>query len=174
MRYLPIIAICLISALVVSCASQPLPAPEWTYEKDAIKVHIAAHPNLNFDDGDAHTLVACLYQLKDPNTFNQFSDDTDGIYKLLQCGLFDSSVATAKRLIISPGQDIDIALDRAQDSKYIAMAAGYYTLQKQRMIRLYDIPVVEEKKGWLRRTRISKPGKIEVQLKLGPSQIEGN
>ncbi len=157
--------------LFAGCASQPLPQPDWTFEKDAVQIHLKADPKLNFDDGVPHTLVLCIYQLRDPNAFNQLSDDTDGIYKLLGCDLFDGSVATAKRLIVHPGQDMNVKLDRAEGAKYVAVAAGYYVLQKERMIRLYEVPVVIEKKGFIKRTKLSKPGQLSIELQLGPSQI---
>jgi len=171
MSYRLLSILCMCALLMTACASQPLPQPEWTYEKDAIQVHLKADPKLNFDDGVPHTLVLCIYQLRDPNAFNQLSEDTDGIYKLLECSLFDGSVATAKRLIVHPGQDMNVTLDRADGAKYLAVAAGYYTLQKNRMIRLYEIPVVVETMGLIKRTKLSKPGRLVIELQLGPSQI---
>ncbi|MGD9367855.1 MAG: type VI secretion system lipoprotein TssJ [Desulfobacteraceae bacterium] len=158
--------------LLSACASQPLPPPEWTYEKDAIEVHLKSDPKLNFDEGVPHTLLVCLYQLKDPNAFNQLSDDTDGIYKLLECGLFDASVATAKRIIVRPGKDMRVTLDRAAGAQYVAVVAGYYVLEKDRMVRLYEIPVIVEKKGFIKRTKIAKPGLLKVDIELGPAQIK--
>jgi type VI secretion system VasD/TssJ family lipoprotein len=165
-------ALLILALLLGACAAQPLPPPEWGYEKDAIKIHLKADDKLNLDDGAPHTLVLCTYQLKDPNTFNQLSEDADGIYKLLECGLFDGSVATARRLIVRPGQDLSVNLDRAADAQFVALVAGYYQLQKERMIRLYDIPVVLDQSGLVRRTTIARPGPLTIDLTLGPLQIE--
>jgi len=85
--------------VIWSCAAKQLPPPESAYEEGAIKVHVKADPKLNLSDGKAHTLLVCVYQLKDPNALNQLSGDDDGLYRLLECGLFDASVAGAKRLI---------------------------------------------------------------------------
>lgn len=164
---------CLMAFILAACASQPLPAPNWTFQKDAISIHLKADAKLNYDDGVPHTLLVCIYQLKDPNAFNQLSEDTDGIYKLLECGLFDAGVATAKRTIVNPGQDIEIVLDRAEDAKYVAIVAGYYVLQKDRMIRLYDIPVEVQTKGFIKRSKSQVPGNLNIELQLGPSQITG-
>ena len=172
MMYKKMMMLAIVVLLLTACASAPLPPPQWTYEKDAIEIQIKADPKLNFDDGVPHTLVLCIYQLRDPNTFNQLSDDADGIYKLLECGLFDGSVATAKRIIVHPGQNTQVTLDRADGAKYVAVAAGYYVLQKERMIRLFDVPVVIETKGLIKRTKMSKPGRLTIPLELGPSQIE--
>ncbi|MFZ1985138.1 MAG: type VI secretion system lipoprotein TssJ [Desulfatitalea sp.] len=164
--------LCMVVFGLAACATQPLPPTEWSYAKDAVQIHVKADAKLNLDNGVSHTLVLCVYQLRDPNTFNQLSDDPAGIYKLLECSLFDGSVATAKRLIVHPGQDMNVNLDRAEGAKYVAVVAGYYKLQKERMIRLYDIPVVVEEKGVIKRTKTSKPGPLTVTLELGPQQIK--
>ena len=56
---------------MLSCAKKMLPPPQWTYEKDAVKIEIQADALLNQDNGKAHTLSLCVYQLRDPNGFNQ-------------------------------------------------------------------------------------------------------
>jgi type VI secretion system VasD/TssJ family lipoprotein len=161
----------LMVGLLVSCAAQPVPPPQWTYEKDALQIHLIADPKLNFESGVPHTLVTCVYQLKDPNAFNQLSEDINGIYKLLDCGLFDAGVATAKRLIVHPGQDVNVLLDRAEGAKYVAVVCGYYILEKARMIRLYEIPVAVEEKGLVKRTKTALPQKLKVDVNLGMEQI---
>lgn len=154
---------------LVSCAPKVLPPPQWTYEKDAIKLHVAADPMLNLDDGKAHTLYVCIYQLKDPNGFNQLSSDQSGLYKLLDCQLFDQGVASSKRLIVHPGEDTTLVLDRAENAKYLAVVAGYYDIVKERITRLVEIPVIIEEKGFMAKER--KPGLLDITLFLGPRQI---
>jgi type VI secretion system VasD/TssJ family lipoprotein len=159
------------------CASKPLPPPEWGFEKEAISLHLVASPQLNLDEGTPHTLLVCVYQLKDPNGFNQLAGDVHGIYKLLECGLFDASVAASKRLIINPGQDLDLTLDRAAEAKHVAIVAGYYELVSDRIIRKFDIPVKVEEKGLIKRVKTARPGQLKIEVELGPQQIqrvEGN
>jgi hypothetical protein len=81
-------------------------------------------------------------------------------------------VATSKKLIARPGQEMNFVLDRAEGAKYLAIVAGYFTLQKDRMIRLFNIPVVVEEKGFFKRKKIQKPGSLNIELILGPRQIE--
>ena len=172
MRKLIITLNCLLLVFVIwSCASKQLPPPELGYEEDAIKIHVKADPQLNLSEGKPHTLLVCVYQLRDPNALNQLAGDEDGLYQLLECGLFDASVAAAKRLIIQPGQDMTFNLDRAEGAKYVAVAAGYYLIERERIVRLYEIPIVIEKKGIIRRTKRKKLDILEIDLKLGPEQI---
>lgn len=158
--------------LMWSCAAQPLAPPESVYEKDAIIIHVQADPQLNLSDGKPHTLLVCVYQLNDPNGFNQLADDQEGLYRLLECDLFDASVAAAKKLFVQPGQNTTFNLDRSQGARYVAFAAGYYLIERERMVRLYEIPVVVETKGFVRRSKQKKLDSLEVDLKLGSQQIQ--
>jgi len=171
-KYIKILFLWLLAFGVCSCASLPLAPPEWRYEKEAIQLHLKADFQLNLHEGTPHTLLICVYQLRNPNTFNQLAGDNNGLYKLLECGLFDSSVAGSERLIIHPGQDLTFRLNRAEGARYIAIVAGYYSLHKERIIRLFDIQVIVEKKGWIKRTKILKPGPLNIELTLGPKQIQ--
>lgn len=158
--------------VLFSCAAKVLPPPQWSYEKDAIKLGIIADPLLNLDDGKAHTLHVCVYQLKDPNGFNQLANDPDGLYKLLDCGVFDQSVAASKRLIVNPGEKTTLVLDRAENAKYLAIVAGYYGLLKDRITRLVEIPVIISEEGVFAKKRKNIPGRLDVSVFLGPQQID--
>jgi type VI secretion system VasD/TssJ family lipoprotein len=158
--------------LFVSCSAKQLPPPETGYEEGAIKIHVKADPKLNLSDRQPHSLMLCAYQLKDPNAYNHLAGDRDGLYKLLECSLFDAGTVGAERLIVQPGKDKVFNLNRAEGAKYVAVAAGYYDIQKERILRLYEIPVVVEKKGLVKRSKKQKLGTLEIELKLGSQKIE--
>lgn len=167
--FIPLFTILLIS----SCATQSvIPPPQWVYEKGGVQLGLKADPLLNLYDNSPHTLAMCVYQLTEPNVFNQFINNREGLTKLLKCNRFDPSVASFHRLSIQPGKQRSESLDRAENAKYIAIAAGYYSLQKENMIRLFEIPVVVEKKGWFRRRTTSRPGPLNLYLYLGPQEIK--
>ncbi len=171
-KYLERVCLLLLIMVACSCASQPVAPPsEWRYEKEAIHLHLKADSQLNLYDGTSHTLLVCVYQLKDPNAFNQLTEDNDGLHKLLECGRFDPSVASSKRFIIYPGQDLTLDMDRAEGARYVAVVGGYYRLQKYGMVRIYDVPWAVEEKGFIRRTKISRPAPLNIDLVLGSQQL---
>jgi type VI secretion system VasD/TssJ family lipoprotein len=163
--------ICAALLLLASCAAKQLPPPQWTYEKDAIRMHIKADDNLNLDEGEAHTLLLCAYQLSDPNTFNQLSNDQDGLYKLLECSLFGDGAASAKRMIVQPGQDINMTLDRAEGARYVAIRGRLLHPGKRPYGQNGEIPEFVEKKGLIKRSKTRKPAPMTIDLILGPQQI---
>ncbi len=171
-KYFETICLLLFIFFMFSCASKPLPPPEWRYEKDAIRIHLQADPLLNWSAETKHTLMLCVYQLRDPNVFYQLTGDRDGLTTLLECGLFDGSVTGSKRFFVNPEQESTLVLDRSEGSKYVAILAGYFLREKERISRILEIPVLVEKKGWIKRTKIKKPGPSNIDLQLGRQQIE--
>ena len=179
--YLKLVLILGMVLLVLSCASKKdsrstassdLQPAEWRYEKDAIRLVFKADPKLNFRDGVPHTLHLCIYQLRDPNAFNQLAADQEGLYLLLGCSTFDASVTSFKGESIQPGQDLTMTLDRAEGSKYVGIAAGYYQIERERIIRFVEIPIEVKSKGLLGWTKYAVPGVLNLDITLGPQQIE--
>ena len=144
---------------------------KWSYQRDAIRLVLKADPQLNAHDGLPHTLHLCLYQLQDPNAFNQLSADEDGLYLLLDCGVFDPTVTSFQRLTVQPGQQLSQSFDRAEGSRYVGIAAGYYIIEKERMTRFLKIPVKIKRRGVLFR-KYGVPGELDLEITLGPQQIK--
>jgi type VI secretion system VasD/TssJ family lipoprotein len=154
---------------LVACASTPKvqapappPPPPTDYRKAAIELFLEADPKLNLYRANPHTLVVCVYELRDPNGFNQLMDDQDGLPKLLECGKFDGSVTFAKKLVLQPGQHLSEILDQAEGAKYLGLVAGYFTFGKEKPYRLYRIPAAAG----------GKPASMKIDLYLGPQTIQ--
>lgn len=156
--------------LLLACTStsairQP---PNWNYEQDAIELNLVSDSKLNLFQKQSHSLILCLYHLKDPTGLNQLVDEKGGLAKLLDCSSFEPSVTYAKRLIIQPGQRVSEAMNRTEGSKFVGVVAGYYTLQKESSVRIYPIPVTEVEQG---STLVQKPAKLRIDLYLGSHEI---
>jgi len=158
----------------VGCSSKKMPSspPQFHFEQDAVRIHLEASPQLNVFDGTPHTLFMCIYELTDPNMFNTYLENPTGISDLLACNRFDPSVVNFKRAIIQPGAIQEIVLDRAEGAHYVGIVAGYFLLSKEKAVRLFSIPILTETKGVINKTFLQKPGKLVVELTLGPTGIE--
>lgn len=157
--------------LICSCPKPPVIIdPRYSYEPNGIGLYIKADPKLNFYQGYPHTIRLCLYQLIDPMEFNQLKDKKEGLEKLCEGSSF-GKVTTLKSYFLNPGHELRETLDRAEGTKWVGLIACYYNLQESKVIRLYEIPVKEEKKD--KKTTQLKPGKLEINLYLGPEEIQG-
>lgn len=160
----------LLPLLLASCAGGSSSgggsaAGAYGYEKDAISLHLKGDPMLNLFEKRPHTLLVCVYQLRDPNALNQVLQDAEDVTKLLECGRFDPSIVNTKKFILQPGKEITEALDRAEGARYIGIVAGYYNLDKQRASRIIPVPV----SGLLGK----KASRMNLDVILGPGEILG-
>ncbi len=167
---LPVLLILLLS----SCAAKKKPdsadpALVWGFGKNAIEISYTADKKLNMYDEKPHTMLMCLYQLSDPNVFNELSKSEDGLHKLLGCSRFDQSVIGFMRIIVQPGEKKKLSLDRAENAKWAGMVAGYYNLSPDMATRLFEIPVATERKLLLFKKPI--PGNLSIDLSLGSNKI---
>ena len=137
----------------------------YEYERDAIILNLKGDRNLNLFEKRPHTLLVCVYQLRDPNALNQVLQDAEDVSKLLECGRFDPSIVNTKKLIVQPGKEITEALDRAEGARYIGIVAGYYNLDKQRASRIIPVPVG----GMFGK----KAERMNLEVFLGPDEIQG-
>jgi type VI secretion system VasD/TssJ family lipoprotein len=145
-------------SFITSCAS----TPSYLYEESAITLDLKSAEDLNLYDGQAHTLLLCVYQLKNPSTFKQLAEENEGITTLLDCSRFDPSVTGSKRLVIQPNEETIRTLDRAEGTKYVGIVAGYYKMQKENMIHLENVPL----------SMLKNPNKMEIRLFLGSQEIQ--
>ncbi len=144
----------------------------YPYEQGAVRIHLKADRRLNLFDASPHTLFLCVYHLRDPNGFTQVLDETDGIAKLLECSRFDPSVTNTRRIVVQPGAEVTEALDRPEGARYVGIVAGYSKMRKEDSVRLYPVPIVEERIGWSVR-KTAQPGPLAIDLFLGPESIQG-
>jgi len=156
---------------LLSCASHPTTLPEIHYEKESILINLRADSQLNFYQGMPHTLMLCIYQLREPNVYEQHAGSQEGLQKLLECNLFDASVTSAKRFIVKPGESQMLTLDRFEGTRHVATVCGYWEMRADRIMQIAEIPVLEKRKRWKVWQKTKSPGELNIQLRLGPQQI---
>jgi type VI secretion system VasD/TssJ family lipoprotein len=141
---------CIFLLLLLACACHrkvsPQPEtvgpPAYDFEENAITLTFKTDHLLNLYQGISHPVRICVYQLTDPNAFNQLSTEKNGISKLLDCSRFDPSVAMANYLNdVQPDNYKKMVLDRAQGTKYVGIVVGYWIQEKEKVTKLFKIPV---------------------------------
>jgi len=162
---LSLVLLCLCSCSVFSGSKDKGDAdkPAIPYEKESIILNINSDPQLNLYQGQPHSLALCIYQLKDPNAFNQLSEERNGLPRLMQCERFDPSVLSSKRIFVHPARHVKEVRDRAEGARYLGIVAGYYTLEKSRVVRFYPIP----RPGFFGGSK-----ELVINLDLGQRQIQ--
>ncbi len=169
---LPVLVTCGSKKNTQTVSPWPIEPEVWTYGEDEIKLTLSADPQLHLHNGVPHTLHLCFYQLRDLNAFNQLTEDKDGLYVLLDCGTFDASVTGFKALIVQPGQKFSREMDRAEGTRYVGIAAGYYNIERERIIYSTRMPVKIKRKPPTFIKKYAVPDVLKLDITLGPQQIE--
>ncbi|WP_235727710.1 type VI secretion system lipoprotein TssJ [Maridesulfovibrio frigidus] len=186
LRYL--ILLCMSFIFVVAgCGGKPKPvnpttvttpakSPDqmkWTYQTAAISLKLGVDKELNQYDGDPHTLLLCVYQLSDLSKFNELAGSSTGLSKLYNCTSFGPTVTQVRREFIQPGKNATLTMDRAEGTKFVGVAAGYYNLQGSGATRNWQIPMDVTSTGmlWWSDTWYA-PAKLDAMLILGPQEIQ--
>ncbi len=156
----------LLLSFIAACASAPS-EPMPTYKREAVHLTLTASPQVNLYDGLPHATVLCVYQLSNPNVYQQMLEEVDGVNKLLSCENFDASVVSRRRIVVQPGDKKVVVMDRAEGARYLAIVAGYYKRMPGSFSRLVPFPVVETG-GFSKRKEL---GKITLDIELGSEGI---
>jgi len=167
------IALLFFSLLLTACASKTSleVAPEdWVFEDRAIHIHVESPSDLNSISGRPHSVALGVFQLNDPNTFLGLAETKEGALQLLNAGRIDDTVAQFTRIILQPGEEKIASLPRAQGAKYIALISGYYGLNTELDIKVFDIPIKPAKRGFVD-LALSNMGLIADEAKAIPDEI---
>ncbi len=162
-----VVAMLLAVLTIAGCGKSPPPEPVYSHAKDAIKIRIKSDPLLNTNQNSPHTLMMCVYQFQNKSMFEQLASNEDGLYQLLDCRPYNDSVTVVKRFIVHPDQELTFIMDRMEKTRGVGIVAGYYTLDKSRMTRQFDIPftIVSKKEA--------RVDPLDLFLNLGAQQIVG-
>lgn len=151
--------------------SPPAPAAPASIEESGdsnakgLMLFVTADKLLNHYQEKAHTLLLCIYQLKGPNGFNQLKEEKNGMEKLMECTPFDASAATAKRLVVQPGNTHQIELDRAEGARYVGISAGYFGPSSGKRHQISSLPVAKDAQGTIISIDLGSSGIQKTQVK---------
>lgn len=141
--------------------------PEWSFGPKAIQIHYAADSLLNVFNEKPHTLVLVIYQMRELDAFDDLAKTEEGLKELLQFEHFDPSVVSKDKIIVHPGEEDSLIVDRYENARWLGFVAGYYKLIPEQVSQKVQIPFVIKKKGWIRREKYAEITHLIIDLILG-------
>ncbi|HEX4300697.1 MAG TPA: type VI secretion system lipoprotein TssJ [Gammaproteobacteria bacterium] len=172
--------------LLGSCTSAPpqltVQPDGWTYGPRLVTLQLEAAEALNLDSGQAHALSIGIFQLSDPAVFGTATASPAGASKFLDQGAdADASVVDFDRVVLQPGEKRTVYLNRAANSQYVGIVAGYYQLVVLQDVALFNIPVIPKPVGWVTKGMMAVglqgadtdgiPGPLALSVGFGPDQV---
>lgn len=133
------IVISLMLLSLLNCSSDKSTA-KVAYKSGGIIINYFTESNLNTYDETSHSLMLGVYQLDNINGFTQLSKDITGTQKLLSLTKFDQSVQGIDSKFIYANESGTLVLDRLENTRWIAIVAGYYNIVPQQVVKQFEIP----------------------------------
>lgn len=174
---LTVLLICFLTGCGGQAAKQPLTPPDsdvpWSYAQDGVVLQLSAVSNLNEHEGEASSLMLCVYQLSARQGFDMRLLEQAGFTELLACKRFDDSVVTAQRLFSDPQQEQTLFLDRQEQVRWLAVLAGYYHGTPAHSALIVPVPVRTVTEGWVpfMKKKHREPEQTVLSLRLGQYEI---
>lgn len=143
------------------------------FDPRGIQINYTADKMLNSYEDRSRTLMVVVYQLNNINAFNNLVKDETGISQLLETERFDPSVVGIDKLFVEPGQKNTIYLSRVENARWVGIVAGYCDSIPSQTHRIFEIPVIVEKKGvyGFRKTE-ARIAPLQVDLYFGVQSMQ--
>ena len=152
-------------------ASQAMGQADWAFAADAIHLLVQASPQLNMEQGQPHTLLLGVLQMKDSAPFFKLLAEPDALSMMMASDHAGDDFISLTRYLVVPGQTASVSLDRAQQAHFVALIAGYDQLGVKDSVRLFAIPLKLSSDGIVVKTWQASPDRLALQLTLGEHAI---
>lgn len=165
------------------------PRPEllmdgWAFEQDAIRLRLTAPAQLNLFRERPHSVVVKILQLSDRQPFIDIRKTAIGLRKALADEPFDPSVVAVESRVLHPGADLLLSLNRVANARFVAVVAGYFSLDGKTTTRLIPMLVIAPQPesggvlgalsfGALGEEEVPppRPARVKILLELGADSI---
>lgn len=141
------------------------------YSPGAITIDIQTDPDLNSVRGFSSSCTILILQTKTMDTLKNLQSNPSLIKNIFSDVGAHEDILKVDRYTSMPGQQIKLHIDRSENTRYLALIAGYYPFpQKQHMI-ISSIPSVSKNHGWLFDNWFTQLSPLTLQLRLGSKSI---
>ena len=173
MRKKSLIILIFFSSTLFFCSQKPDPTPTWNYEPEGILINYKADKLLNEFNGEPHTVVLLVFQLTSIDAFNSQVKNEENLKKILQIENFDPSVVSIDKIIVQPGENNSLVLNRAENAKWVGIVAGYYELIPGFVNQAFKISYsIDENGRFLKKKKEATIEKLSINLILGTRAIK--
>lgn len=126
-------------------AIDAVPAP---FANGAINLQLRAEPGLNTVNEMPNSCTVLLLQAKDKPALEKLLGNPATLKSLFAGAGSEGDVLQVDRYVMMPGQTNIVHVDRARDTRNVALVAGYYPFPvKQHMVSA-AVPVEATSTGW--------------------------
>ncbi len=118
------------------------------FAEGAITISIQADPDLNALNGIANSCTLLVIQAQDASTLSKLLSNPFALKNLFSAAGAQDEILKVDRYAAMPGQHTTLHIDRSENTRYVAIIAGYYPFPQKQHMALIRIPVTTQSSGW--------------------------
>lgn len=141
------------------------------FASGAITVQLRAEPTLNTVNGMPNSCMVLLLQAKDKASLDKTLSNPTVLKSLFSGAGGEGDVLQVDRYPMMPGQTNTMHIDRAMNTRNVAMVAGYYPFPTKQHITRLEIPVEAHSTGWWNPTWHASLAPLSMAVTLGSESI---
>ncbi|WP_226572029.1 type VI secretion lipoprotein TssJ [Mangrovibacter yixingensis] len=171
----------MMAALVTGCATdktaavtepQAIEQANTPFAQGAITLAIQTDPDLNALNGIANSCTLLVIQAEQVSTLNKLLSNPVMLKGVFSGAGAQGDILKIDRYAAMPGQSVTLHIDRSENTRYMAIVAGYYPFPQKQHMAAIAIPVQTEKTGWWwRRTWQAELQPAALSMRLGSQRI---
>lgn len=141
------------------------------YSQGAITLEIQTDPDLNALNEIANSCTLLIIQAQNTGALNKLLSNPFELKSLFSSGGAQDEVLKVDRYAAMPGQISTLHIDRSENTRYIAVVAGYYPFPQKQHMTIVAIPTITENTGWLFPDWRAHLAPLTLSLRLGSNSI---
>ena len=151
--------------------TQAIDQVETPFAQGEITLEVQTDPDLNALHGIANSCTLLVIQAQKISTLRKLLSSPSALKSVFSAAGAQDEILKVDRYPAMPGQRTTLHIDRSENSRYIAIVAGYYPFpQKQHMV-LVAVPVDTQSHGWWQPVWHARLAPLSLKLLLGSDSI---
>lgn len=162
---------CTTNTEMASTEQQAIKNIEMPFSEGAISLDIRTDPDLNAWHNVANSCTVLIIQAQNKSTLSKLLSDPFALKGLFSGAGAQDDILKVDRYAAMPGQRTTLHIDRSENTRFVAIVAGYYPFpQKQHMV-LIAIPVSSKSQGWWHPVWQAQLTPLSLLVRLGREAI---
>lgn len=141
------------------------------FAQGAITLDITADPNLNAWNEIANSCTVLVIQAQKASSLNKVLSNPAQLKNLFSGAGAEDDILKVDRYAAMPGQRTTLHIDRSENTRKLAIVAGYYPFPKKQHMAIVSIPVTVTSTGWWTKKWSAQLAPLDLEATLGSQSI---
>lgn len=141
------------------------------FAQGAIALTITAEPGLNSWNEIANSCTVLVIQAQKASSLNKIMSNPAQLKNLFNGAGAEDDILKVDRYAAMPGQQTTLHIDRSENTRVVAIVAGYYPFPKKQHMAMVSIPVTLTSTGWWTPKWSAQLSPLILNVRLGSQSI---